>query len=101
MAFRKVATLGSLAPGSLTQIDVGEAAIALCNADGIIHALEGICPHAGGPIGQGALHGTTLVCPWHSWEYDCVTGEHDRNPDIRLAKFAVRVEGDDILVDLP
>jgi nitrite reductase/ring-hydroxylating ferredoxin subunit len=101
MAFRKVGSLASLPPGSLTQIDVGEETIALCNAGGELHALDGICPHAGGPLGQGALHGTTLVCPWHAWEYDCVTGENDRNPNVRLPKFAVKVEGDDILLDLP
>jgi len=101
MAFRKVASLASLPPGSLRQIDAGQETLALCNAGGAIHALDGICPHAGGPIGHGALHGTTLVCPWHAWEYDCVTGENDRNPNIRLAKFPVRVEGDDILVDVP
>jgi len=101
MAFRKVASLALLPPGSLTQVDVGAETLALCNAGGTIHALDGICPHAGGPIGHGALHGTTLVCPWHAWEYDCITGENDRNPNIRLAKFPVRVEGDDILVDVP
>ena len=101
MGFRKVASLAELPPGSLRQIEVGEETLALCNAGGNIHALDGICPHAGGPVGQGALHGTTLVCPWHAWEYDCVTGEHDFNPIVRLTKFVVRVEGDDILVDLP
>ena len=101
MAFRKVASLSSLPPGTLTQIEAGEESIALCNAGGQVHALDGVCPHAGGPIGQGALHGTTIVCPWHAWEYDCVTGEHDRNPRVRLEKFAVRIEGDDILLDLP
>jgi len=101
MAFRRVASLAALPPGSLTQVEVGEETLALCNAGGSIHALDGICPHAGGPLGQGALHGTTLVCPWHAWEYDCVTGENDGNPNIRLIKFAVRLEGDNILVDVP
>ena len=101
MAFRRVASLSTLPPGALKQVEVGGETLALCNAAGSIHALEGICPHAGGPIGQGALHGTTLVCPWHAWEYDCITGEHDRNLNIRLAKFEVRVEGDDVLVDVP
>ena len=101
MALRKIATLSGLPPGSLIQVDAGEETLAVCNAGGEVHALDGICPHAGGPLGHGALHGTTLVCPWHAWEYDCVTGENDRTPELRLDKFAVHVEGDDILVDLP
>ncbi|MEP6960932.1 MAG: Rieske (2Fe-2S) protein [Acidobacteriota bacterium] len=100
MAFRKVGSLATLTPGTLTQVEVGDQTVALCNVAGQVHALDGICPHAGGPLGQGALHGTTLVCPWHAWEYDCVTGEHDRNPDIKLQKFPVKIAGTDILIDI-
>jgi nitrite reductase/ring-hydroxylating ferredoxin subunit len=85
----------------MTQIEVGEETVALCNAGGEVHALDGICPHAGGPLGQGALHGNMIVCPWHAWEYDCVTGQHDRNPNLKLVKHAVQIQGDDILIDLP
>jgi nitrite reductase (NADH) small subunit len=101
MPFVKVGTLADLPPGSVMQFEAGEETIAVCNADGEIHALEGICPHAGGPLGQGALHGATLVCPWHAWEYDCITGRNSMDEGICLAKFAVRVENGDILVDLP
>jgi len=101
MAFVRIGSLAKFPPGSLMQAEVGEDTYAICNAGGEIHALEGICPHAGGPLGQGALHGTTLVCPWHAWEYDCLTGESDVDETIRLAKFPVKVEGDDIFIDVP
>ena len=74
---------------------------AICNAGGELYALAGVCPHAGGPLGQGALHGTTLVCPWHGWEYDCRTGVNDFDEDVKVDTFAVRAEGDDILIDVP
>lgn len=83
------------------EAEVGEGTYAICNADGEVHALEGICPHAGGPLGQGALHGFTLVCPWHGWEYDCRTGANDMDPDVVVPKVAVKVQGDDILIDVP
>jgi len=73
---------------------------AICNAGGEIHALEGICPHAGGPLGQGALHGTTLVCPWHAWEYDCRTGGNERDDGLRLSVLPVKIEGDDIFIEV-
>jgi nitrite reductase/ring-hydroxylating ferredoxin subunit len=82
------------------QVELGEDTVAVCNADGEIHALDGVCPHAGGPLGQGALHGTTLVCPWHAWEYDCRTGVCVFSDEVKLDKFAVRIEGDDILVEV-
>ena len=73
---------------------------AVCNADGELHALDGVCPHAGGPLGQGALHGSTLVCPWHAWEYDCRTGLSDLDPDLKVARFPVKEERGDIWIDV-
>ena len=99
MSFEKVGSLAALPAGSLRQVQACQQTIALCRVDNELHALDGICPHLGGPLGHGALHGTALVCPWHAWEFDCVTGEFDANPDVRLRKFAVKVEGEDIYVD--
>ena len=101
MPFVKVASIAKLPPGSATQVEVAGHPYALCNVDGKMYALDGVCPHAGGPLGCGALHGNMLVCPWHGWEYDCRTGENDFDPDIRVAPFAVRIDGDDILIDVP
>ena len=82
-------------------VDAGASSYAICNVDGEIHALDGFCPHAGGPLGQGALHGSILVCPWHAWEYDCRTGTCAFNDEVRVEKFGVRIEGDDILIEIP
>ncbi len=74
--------------------------IAICNTGGGLHAVDGTCPHAGGPLGHGALHGTMLVCPFHGWEFDCRNGENDFDPAIKVDTFALRLDGDDILVDI-
>lgn len=63
--------------------------------------MDGICPHRGGRLAHGALHGATVVCPWHAWEFDCRTGEHDYNPEIRLRTFPVDIRDGNILLDLP
>jgi nitrite reductase (NADH) small subunit len=103
MPFVKVGSLSKFPPGSVMEALVGEGTYALCNAGGEIYALDGICPHSGGPLGQGALHGTTLVCPWHAWEFDCRTGVNSgaSEMDDLVAKFTVKIDGDDILVDVP
>ena len=80
---------------------MGEDCFALCNVEGQVYAVSGICIHRGGPLGQGALHGTTVVCPWHAWEFDCRTGANDYNPEIIVPTFGVQVVGDDILIDIP
>jgi nitrite reductase (NADH) small subunit len=83
------------------EAEAGGNVYAVCNVGGELHALDGVCPHSSGPLGHGALHGHTLVCPWHAWEYDCRTGANDMDEDLKLAKFPVKVEGDDILIDVP
>jgi len=101
MPLVKVGSLAALPPGSVIEVLVGDGTYAICNARGEIHALDGICPHAGGPLGQGALHGTTLVCPWHAWEYDCRSGANEMDDGLRLPKVPVTIQGDDILIDVP
>jgi nitrite reductase (NADH) small subunit len=100
MAFVKVATVSQLPPGSVMQADFGENSYAICNVDGELHALEGFCPHAGGPLGEGALHGNTLVCPWHAWEFDSRTGANDFDPDVVVPSFPVKIANGDILLDV-
>lgn len=101
MAFERVASLTQLKPGMMMDLERGARMIVVCNVEGEVHAMDGRCPHRDGPLGQGALHGRMVVCPWHAWEFDCVTGEHDYNPNLKQAKYEVRIEGDNVLVDIP
>lgn len=74
--------------------------IALFNVNGTFYALDGVCPHQGGPLGRGELGGCIVTCPWHGWQFDVRTGQHQFNPQIVQPHFPVRVEDDWILVDL-
>jgi len=100
MARVKVGPLSSLPSGEIVEVLVGDKKYAVCNVDGELHAIDGSCPHLNGPIGQGALHGEMAVCPWHAWEFNCQTGENDRNPAVKLDTFPVTVEGDEIFIDV-
>jgi nitrite reductase (NADH) small subunit len=78
----------------------GEHIIALFHVEtGIFHAIDGICAHQGGPLGRGCLEQNTVTCPWHGWQYDVSTGKH-RLSEITQRRFPVRVEGEDVLVDV-
>lgn len=101
MAFVKIAPLDHLPPGTATHVEMGGNAIAVCNVAGELYAMDGTCPHARGPLGDGALHDHMLVCPWHAWDFDCRTGESQVDSEIRLATYTVKVEEGDIWVDLP
>jgi len=100
MGFVKVAALKDVPEGSAVHVEMGEAAVAVCNIGGAVYAMDGICPHAAGPLGHGALNGTVLVCPFHGWAFDCVTGESDADDGLKQTTYAVKVENGEVWVDV-
>lgn len=100
MPFVKAASAAALPPGSMVQAKFNDDLYVICNVEGQLHAMDGRCPHAGGPLAEGALHGHVVSCPWHMWEFDCRTGETDFNPRFNLKTFPVKVENGDILIDI-
>lgn len=101
MAYKKLACLEELPEGALLEIVEGNELYALCNVAGEIRAMTGVCPHHGGPLGQGALEGSVVTCPWHAWQFDTGTGACVFIEDLRIPTYPVRIEAGDILVDLP
>ena len=101
MPFIKLATLSQLPPDSVIEVMVGDQPYAICNAGGTVRALSGVCIHSGGPLGQGQVHEGRVICPYHMWEFDCATGEYDFDPSKRVPVFEVKVEGEDIFVQVP
>lgn len=96
----KVATVSELAPGQCTTVHAGGKSIALYNVNDTVYATDDTCLHKGGPLGEGSLEGTTITCPWHFWQYDVTTGKNILNPSVGVDTYDVKVEGDDILVEL-
>jgi len=74
--------------------------VALFNVDGRIYAIEDTCLHAGGPLHEGSTRGTTVICPWHHWEFDLRDGSCALNPHHKLACYDVRVEAGRIQLGL-
>lgn len=86
---------------------------------GKYYAFENVCPHMGGPVGEGMVIGrveavvapgtyivserfsdtdTNIVCPWHGWEYDIDTGRAVALPSVHLNVFDVVVRDEDVYV---
>jgi len=98
--FIKVAARTEVPEGTGTIVEVAGRKIALFNVGGVFHAIDNTCKHRGGPLGEGELDGVNVTCPWHGWEYDVTTGANLDDPNIKVACFAVRTDGDDILVEV-
>jgi NADPH-dependent 2,4-dienoyl-CoA reductase/sulfur reductase-like enzyme/nitrite reductase/ring-hydroxylating ferredoxin subunit len=93
--------LSELPAGSKKAVKVGETEILLVHTEeGTLHAVEAKCPHAGGPLEQGAMCNGRLICPWHTGTFELATGALVEPPPLRSLKhYEVQVEGDAILVD--
>jgi nitrite reductase/ring-hydroxylating ferredoxin subunit len=98
--FVKVANASEISDGSGKTVDVRGRKIAVFNAGGAFYAIDDACRHRGGPLGEGEVYGTRVVCPWHGWEYDFTTGCNVDDPSMKLSCFAVRVENGDVLVEV-
>ena len=96
-----VASTADLPPDACLSVEAEGMGIALCNLNGTIYALDNTCPHAGGPLGEGHLEGDCIVCPWHGWRYQVHTGARPENPDFKVDRFPVTIDGDSIVVELP
>jgi nitrite reductase (NADH) small subunit len=96
----RIASIHDCPPGTASEYVAGERIIALYNVDGTFYALDGVCPHQGGPLGKGVLTGCIVTCPWHGWQFDVSTGQHRLNAKYFQPRFEVRVEGNDVLVNL-
>jgi nitrite reductase (NADH) small subunit len=67
---------------------------------GTITAIDNVCLHRGGPLGQGIIEGNKLVCPWHGWRWNPQTGEAEHAPDAKVAVYPIKVDGGDVMVDV-
>ena len=96
--FVTIAQAGDVPPGEGRVVEANGKEIALFNVNGIFHAIDNTCAHRGGPLGEGALNGTSVICPWHSWSYDITSGECLTNSEICLERYEVKVEEEEVKI---
>lgn len=101
MAFVKVCELEDLWEGEMGAFEVDGNQVLLLHVDGgEITAFQGMCPHQQIALVDGHFDGKELTCKAHQWVFDGVSGKGINPDDCRLAKYAVKVEGEDVLVDI-
>lgn len=101
MAFQRVAAVSDIPPGVSKVYEVGDKVVAVCNVSGDLYAIEDVCTHDGASFGQGELDGCEIECPRHGARFDVRDGSATELPAVvPVDTFPVRVEGDDIEVDV-
>jgi nitrite reductase/ring-hydroxylating ferredoxin subunit len=100
-------------------VEIDGAGIGVFCVGSQVRAYRNVCPHAGGPVCQGKMMPRTLetvsatgqslglafshaeqhiVCPWHGYEFDVMTGHHPVDPRVRLTSVPVRIADGEVWV---
>ncbi|HLW59691.1 MAG TPA: non-heme iron oxygenase ferredoxin subunit [bacterium] len=102
MPLIKLADVAEVPAGTGREVRVAGKVLALFNLDGVFYALANECTHMGGPLGKGAVNGTTVTCPWHGSRFDVRTGQVVEPPARRpVVTYPVQVRDGAVYADLP
>ena len=97
----RITTMENIPPREGRSAEVGGVNVAIFNLDGRVLAIENACPHQGGPLCDGIVSGTVVVCPLHGWRFDLETGMAVRaSMPACITIFPARVENGIVLVDI-
>ncbi|WP_295511618.1 nitrite reductase small subunit NirD [uncultured Sulfitobacter sp.] len=64
-----------------------------------VFATSNTCPHKGGPLADGIVHGQSVTCPLHNWVFDLNTGKAQGADVGQIATYPVRVQNGRIEID--
>ena len=82
--------------GQVAEFTVQGQLLCVANIAGAIAVLDGVCPHAGGPLGEGIVEDGRVVCPWHGYSFDVHTGAAEHEPDMKVAVFQSVLDGGEL-----
>lgn len=83
-------------------VKIGGREIAIFNLGDRFLAVENRCPHRGGPLADGIVSGSLVVCPLHAWKMSLETGEgvSGASASSCVETFRTRVEGEVVLLEM-
>jgi nitrite reductase (NADH) small subunit len=99
--FIKLATQAHLpAADEAKEFPCGDKTICIANVNGAYSAMDNVCLHRGGPIGQGMIENGKVVCQWNGWAWDPKTGEAAHSASARVAVYPMKIENGDVMVEV-
>jgi 3-phenylpropionate/trans-cinnamate dioxygenase ferredoxin component len=104
--YLQVAEVSEMPVGTLKKVVLQGKEVLLANIDGVISAVDSICPHLGGDLSLGTLEGPVLTCPRHKAKFDVTTGRSLAPPQVspyspkipNLTVYSIKIENQKILV---
>lgn len=102
LRWRDVGSLAEVPQRGARVVTTPEGNIAIFRTTGdAVFALDDRCPHKGGPLSQGIVHGSAVTCPLHNWVIDLATGRAAAPDEGCVRRIPARVEAGRILLGLP
>jgi len=92
--WEKVAEIGELQDGNSKKLTLLSQLILLSKVNGKYGAIEGICPHQGGPLIDAKIENGIIRCPWHGHPFDPISGKSlGRDDNLKTYEVEKRVDG--------
>ncbi|HWL55637.1 MAG TPA: nitrite reductase small subunit NirD [Paracoccus sp. (in: a-proteobacteria)] len=97
--FVDIAALDDIPPQGARVVRTAQGCVAVFRtADDRVFALEDRCPHKGGPLSEGIVHGTSVTCPLHNWVFDLNSGVAEGADEGMVRTYPIRVEAGRVLI---
>ena len=94
-----VCALGDIPSQGSRIVKAGDKCLVLFRTtDNEVYALDDKCPHKGGPLSQGMVHGNSVTCPLHSWVFSLETGEAQGADDGKVKTTPAKIEDGRVLL---
>ncbi len=96
----RVAAASDVPEGEVRVVECDGKSLALSRVDGEYYAIDNLCTHDNGPLGEGTVKNGRIICPRHGAAFDAKTGRVLTLPAVRsVAAYRVVVDGEDVLVE--
>lgn len=96
-----VAKATDIPDGASVVVSVRKKDIAIFRVNGVLHAIDDMCPHMGASLSGGFVEDGCVTCPWHYWRFRLADGAWADNPKVKTGCYPVTVVGDEVRVELP
>lgn len=96
-SFVRVGQMNDFPEGKLKKVQVAGEDVVVANVGGKIYAIAAACTHRGGPLDEGELDKTVVICPYHGGQFDITTGKVLSPPPTRdETAFDVQIQGTEV-----
>ncbi len=100
MASVRACSTSDVPEGEVRVVQCGGRSLAVSNIDGEFHAIDNVCTHDDGPLGEGGLKNGRVICPRHGAAFDAKTGKVLTLPAVHdVSSYAVTIDGDGVFID--